>query len=165
MKIKSNKTIKLEKSIPVYDITVDDTHNFVCEGVVVHNSDGIPGFYKLGEKAAEVYSTEILMKNLTDFSELKPAPRVPKEGLVSLVSNQERFHINCKLMDLKLEDNHPLKIKIIKEICLSNIINPDLYVANQKLTELGMNRALSFSQNIYEANESCPPKEYIKYFL
>lgn len=41
MKIKSKNIIKLEKSTPVYDITVPKTHNF-CLGnrVVVHNSIG-----------------------------------------------------------------------------------------------------------------------------
>lgn len=42
MKIKSKKIIKLDKSIPVYDITVPLTENFVLEsGVVAHNSKDI----------------------------------------------------------------------------------------------------------------------------
>lgn len=50
MRIKSKRIIDLEEEVPVYDITVPKTHNFVlANGIVVHNSkdimDGIIGSY------------------------------------------------------------------------------------------------------------------------
>ena len=50
MRIKSKRIIKLEESVPVYDITVPEHHNFaLANGVIVHNSkdvmDAIVGSY------------------------------------------------------------------------------------------------------------------------
>ena len=71
MRIKSKRTINLEKEVPVYDITVPKTHNFVlANGVVVHNSkdvmDGIVGSYwscKTAKKSGGIITVE---KNIDD---------------------------------------------------------------------------------------------------
>lgn len=167
MKIKSKKIVKLEKPIPVYDITVDQYNTFVCEGVVVHNSDGIPGFAKLGEVAAKHYAKQILANESIDFSKLEKAPRTPAEGLISLINDPQRFWDNTKLMNLDyiFETNDPLLQKINIGILKSNIFDIDEFGVKGKLQEFQMRTACNFIQHVIESNENNPLKDYIKLFL
>lgn len=79
MRIKSKRIIDLEEEVPVYDITVPKTHNFVlANGIVVHNSkdimDGIVGSYwacKTAKRSGGIITIDKTSENLALQKKLK----------------------------------------------------------------------------------------------
>ena len=53
----------------VYDITIDNTHNFVANGIVVHNCHGLPIEYEIEKKLGIKTKEEILNFGIGNYNE------------------------------------------------------------------------------------------------
>ena len=97
--VDNHKVISIEPTgitVPVYDMTVKKTHNFVANGIVVHNSGATPGEAvswgkvdpdKLPDAVVAYLDSTIALPIITAYSLARHEPREPKR----LYDRREEF--------------------------------------------------------------------------
>lgn len=88
--VDNHKVIFIERTgivVPVYDMTVKKTHNFVANGIVVHNSGATPGEAvswgkvdpdKLPDAVVAYVDSTVALPIITAYSLARHEPREPK---------------------------------------------------------------------------------------
>ncbi|MBA3693127.1 MAG: deoxyhypusine synthase family protein [Acidobacteria bacterium] len=97
--IDNHKVISIEATgivVPVYDMTVKKTHNFVANGIIVHNSGATPGEAvswgkvdpdKLPDAVVAYVDSTVALPIITAYSLARHEPREPKR----LFERREEF--------------------------------------------------------------------------
>ena len=97
--IDNHKVISIEATgivVPVYDMTVKKTHNFVANGIIVHNSGATPGEAvswgkvdpdKLPDAVVAYIDSTVALPIITAYSLARHEPREPKR----LFERREEF--------------------------------------------------------------------------
>ena len=97
--IDNHKVISIEKTgktVPVYDMEVEKTHNFVANGIVVHNSGATPAEAvswgkvdpdKLPDAVVAYVDSTVALPLITAYALARHEPREPKR----LYDRREKF--------------------------------------------------------------------------
>jgi hypothetical protein len=97
--IDNHKVLSIEATgiiVPVYDMTVKKTHNFVANGIVVHNSGATPGEAvswgkidpdQLPDAVVAYVDSTVALPIITAYSLARHEPREPKR----LYERREEF--------------------------------------------------------------------------
>lgn len=109
------KRVKLEKSKPVYDITVEETHSFFANGILVHNCEILlptKSFKRLDDDAGRIALCTLGSINMGAFrhpEDMRRACRILHRSLNNILDYQDFLSIQSKLSN---EEIRPLGIGV-----------------------------------------------------
>lgn len=172
--VKDNQVWDLERVIADNELDRGDWvgHWLLRKALVGDGSDGIPGFEGVGGMAASSYADQIheSMKSGKTLEEacqcVERPPRARWEGFELIQKSHKEIQRNIDLMDLSypIRNNLPMYQDIKKAICQSDLVEMDLWKAEEVLESYGMQKSKVYLGDISEANCNQDPHDYVERF-